>query len=234
MVGSRLPASTGARVGLSAVIGPDCPPKAIQWLQCYGVDTEGLTQSSLPTPRAWQLLEADGRRTQVWRTTFEDQELCAAMLRPAPRGMLRQASAYHIGIHPRHFDIDLLRSLKSGQYLGLPDSKDEDVGHTVLHTESKNTPWLSAETFTCADTPISSNRLKELLEVVDIFSPNLLEAESMVGISDPEKVFPLIGPVLLQLACITESSRLITVELFADHRGNVVVRRESNCCQDGC
>lgn len=35
------------------------------WLQQLGCDTSGLLLSDLPTPRAWQLFEWDGKRTQV-------------------------------------------------------------------------------------------------------------------------------------------------------------------------
>lgn len=35
------------------------------WLTDVGVDVSGLIEGQLPTPRAWQLFEEDGRRTQV-------------------------------------------------------------------------------------------------------------------------------------------------------------------------
>lgn len=35
------------------------------WLTAIGVDVSGLIEGQLPTPRAWQLFEEDGRRTQV-------------------------------------------------------------------------------------------------------------------------------------------------------------------------
>jgi hypothetical protein len=41
------------------------------WLSGVGVDVSGLIEGQLPTPRAWQLFEEDGTRTQVrptgWR-----------------------------------------------------------------------------------------------------------------------------------------------------------------------
>lgn len=38
------------------------------WLSGVGVDVSGLIESQLPTPRAWQLFEEDGTRTQVRQT----------------------------------------------------------------------------------------------------------------------------------------------------------------------
>ena len=58
-----------ASVGLSAGIGADLPEPALNWMQSAGIDTAGLRLSpEWPTLRAWQVLESDGRRTQVWRT----------------------------------------------------------------------------------------------------------------------------------------------------------------------
>ncbi|HXV44494.1 MAG TPA: hypothetical protein VEC96_15625, partial [Anaerolineae bacterium] len=56
------------RVGLVGGVGSDLPAEAQAWLAKMEIDTTGLRYSSQwPTPRAWQILEADGRRTQVWR-----------------------------------------------------------------------------------------------------------------------------------------------------------------------
>ena len=67
----------------------------------------------IPTPRAWQITEFDGRRTQVWRT----QPLPAlyAMLRP-PASTLppsyAAARAFHVGVHPERPDLDLLAAIR--------------------------------------------------------------------------------------------------------------------------
>lgn len=47
---------------------------------------------------------------------------------------------------------------------------------------------LSVETYTCCDSPPPDESLRELLAVVDIFSPNLAEAESIVGPGTPQQV----------------------------------------------
>ncbi len=82
-------------VGLVANVGADLPETAWAWLRDSGIDTAGVqvtdSKANL-TPRAWQVTEADGRRTQVWR------------VRPSGPASLpeayRQAQGYHIGIHP--------------------------------------------------------------------------------------------------------------------------------------
>ena len=185
--GYQVCGETAANVGLSAAIGSDCPAGTIDWLKRYGVATQVLIQSDRATPRAWQLFEADGLRTQVWRTRYPDDSLYASMLRPPWNTMapiLKQSSAYHIGVHPEHFEIDLLRSLKTRSI--APGSDGNTTG--IASPPGSQLPWLSAETFTQASRPISMERLQKLLSAVDLFSPNLVEAESMLGLQDPEQV----------------------------------------------
>ena len=54
------------RVGLAAGVGSDLPAAHAAWLHAMGADTSGLLDTpGRKTPRAWQVCEADGRRTQV-------------------------------------------------------------------------------------------------------------------------------------------------------------------------
>ena len=55
------------RVGLAAGVGKDLPLNCKAWLTSMGVDVSGLlvSEEGHPTPRAWQLFEEDGTRTQV-------------------------------------------------------------------------------------------------------------------------------------------------------------------------
>jgi hypothetical protein len=67
------------------------------------------------TPRAWQITEHDGRRTQVWRTPA--CPALYAMLRPPAAVLPPQyaaARAFHIGVHPERPDLTLLNALKAG------------------------------------------------------------------------------------------------------------------------
>jgi hypothetical protein len=103
--GSTAPAAT---LAISAGVGLDLPEAAEFWLQAHGVDLIGLQrrESPLPTPRAWQLFERDGHRTQVWRSLYSTQEECCRMLRPSFESMCaasKRSKAFHIGIHPGVF-----------------------------------------------------------------------------------------------------------------------------------
>ena len=72
-----------------------------------------IDTSYCPTPRAWQITEHDGRRTQVWRTPA--CPALYAMLRPPavvlPPSYLT-ARAFHIGVHPERPDLILLGALR--------------------------------------------------------------------------------------------------------------------------
>ncbi len=108
-----------------------------EWLRSIGADTSGLAQiPGRPTPRAWQIFEADGRRTQagtrislkaekkaknfiiisqVWRNKGDPCPALFEMLRPEFDSLpehFKRAKSFHIGIHPEHPPMKLLRKLK--------------------------------------------------------------------------------------------------------------------------
>ena len=114
-----------------------------------------------PTPRAWQAMEADGRRTQVWRVPPEaiQDHLTHAISRiPAE---LRPAQGYHMGIHPLDTEYEFLADLKATGAL------------------------LSIEPYKPAERLPTLAELEQLLTVADIFSPNLEEARSLLGNRQP-------------------------------------------------
>jgi hypothetical protein len=105
-----------ASVALAAGVNThDLPPSCTHWLASNGVDTSGLVAlpDGVPTPRAWQVCEADGKRTQVWRTPHEDDTL-----RPPPSllpSTLRGAASFHVGIHPnRRGHLEYVGQLRLG------------------------------------------------------------------------------------------------------------------------
>jgi sugar/nucleoside kinase (ribokinase family) len=158
-------------VGLAAGIGRDLPDGCLQWLTANGIDTSGLIvdHHQTPTPRAWQILENDGRRHEIWRTkqTPEQAEMLLPSVRSLPSSFrLAGCSAYHLGIHPEHPPLKLLQELR-----GLCG----DTGSPAL---------LSAETFTAARVPVPHSALRAYLSLLDIFSPNEMEATSILGFED--------------------------------------------------
>lgn len=151
--------SKDIRVALVAGVGEsDCPEECVRWLTERGVNVRGLIpQRGMPTPRAWQITENDGRRTQVWR--IDADEALYSMLRPRFATWpveVRHPRACHFGLNPVRPDFDLVRDLRGA-----------------------GVQLISVEPFTHATKPLSASSLKELVSMADVFSPNILEARSL-------------------------------------------------------
>jgi len=150
------------RVGLDAGVGRDLPPEVRAWLSACDVDASGLHVSELATPRAWQTLEEDGRRVQVWRVP--GQGLGVQLRRSVERlpQAYRRAKGFHLGVHPQDCESALIADL---QALGAA---------------------VSVEVFRPADHVMSDAQVRALVSGPDLFSPNLEEAVSMFGHRPPE------------------------------------------------
>ena len=175
--GMRLPALAGwteesGDVGLVAGIGRDLPDSARVWLAATGIDLAGVRETELPTPRAWQILESKGRRTQVWRV--EGHVISAQLGRTLDHipESYRQAKGFHLGIHPDEPDLDFIDQLRSMAGIGMP----------------AYCPVISLEPFKPADRPPSDAALRQLCTAADIFSPNVAEAQSLVGSGSPDEL----------------------------------------------
>jgi len=156
---------TAGTVGLCAGVGADFPLAAQQWLAGMGIDTAGVRlQPQYPTLRAWQILEEDGTRTQVWRTrgSVIPAHLAFApdLIPPAYWG----ARGFHFGVHPEHPNLAIMQALR---------------GRGTV---------VSVEPFRAAAQRLSDEELKTLLGSCDIFSPNVEEAISLVGEGTPEEL----------------------------------------------
>jgi len=151
-------------VGIIAGVGPDCPKEFYQWLETSRIDSSGIRVGSEPTPRAWQILESDGRRTQVWRTPFSQvQSYLERSLDTLPDAY-KKAAGVHLGVHPD----------------GLPAAASflkelHDSGMTV-----------SIEPFNVATQTVPKAVLQELSAWVQILSMNDREAASVLGPGQPE------------------------------------------------
>lgn len=168
------------RVGLAAGVGADFPQAARAWLQAAGIDTSAVRQTAQPTLRAWQLLEADGRHTQVWRSPISalpvNLGLDTATLPPTHRIL----QGLHTGIHPEEPNMQRLQALRA------------------------ITRVLSIETWRPAPSPLEPGAVSTWLQLADIFSPNLREAESLVGAGEP---------LLLALRLIELGGRVIALRM---------------------
>jgi sugar/nucleoside kinase (ribokinase family) len=175
--GMRLPALAGwskvGAVGLIAGVGSDLPDAEWRWLASAGIDVEGVrARGDLPTPRAWQVLEADGRRTQVWRV--EPRVIGAQLRRTLERipAAYHAARGFHLGVHPDEPDVEFIRQL----------------GKLEPQTADRRPPTISLEPFKPAERPPSDAALRDLCSAADVFSPNLAEAQSLVGSGAPDEL----------------------------------------------
>lgn len=149
-------------VGLVSGVGQDMPAANWAWLRATGIDTAGLRRSTRwPTVRAWQVCEADGQRTQVWRTPgpVVGAQLGRSLAHlPAS---YRRAKAFHLGVHPEAPDLDFIHALRG-------------LGGLV-----------SIEPFRPPQRPLKEAELRALLSAGQIFSPNREEAVALVGPGRP-------------------------------------------------
>lgn len=151
-------------IGLCGARGCDFPAAAQAWLDGMGIDCAGLRDyPEWPALRAWQITEWDGRRVQVWRSTE------AAVAAQLPLRFERIPAVYlgargfWYGVHPDRPNLDAARRLRA-------------CGMTV-----------GIEVFRHADRPLSDAQLRALASAAHILSPNLWEAETMLGAAPPDE-----------------------------------------------
>lgn len=161
---------TQGGVGLCAGVGADLPAGVQTWLDDFGIDTAGVHRHPHHrTLRAWQILEEDGRRTQVWRTPAH---LISAQLALTPERVppaYWAARGFHYGIHPERPNLAIAQALRAR---GMA---------------------VSIEPFRATQRPLSDGELSTLLAHCDIFSPNVAEARSLVGDGDPQTLVQRLG-----------------------------------------
>ena len=142
-------------IGIASGVGRDFDPA---WFVQSHIDIAGLRfHDTLPTMRAWQIIEEDERRTQVWRVPMQavgaHLNRSLDLLPPA----YHHAQAYHLGIHPDHPDINFIQSVAQ-----LP-----------------HRPLISVEVFKGADVMPTREQLERWLPLCGVFSANAAEAVSL-------------------------------------------------------
>lgn len=153
---------TNAGVGLCGGVGLDFPPEAERWLDEVGLDTQGLRRDpEHRSLRAWQIIEEDGRRTQVWRTQGVSIPTHLALKPEQVPAAYQSARGFHFGVHPESPNLRIMQALQAS-------------GVTV-----------SVEPFREASRPLTDAELHDLLTSCEIFSPNLVEAATLVGSGEP-------------------------------------------------
>lgn len=148
-------------VGLVSAIGRGLPRSAEEHLEALA-DTTGVARLDAPQPRAWQLFEADGHRTEVFRTGFSSFE----QMSPTPSDY-PPAYAGAGGVFLLSGDVSKVR--------GWVERLRRDNPGVVVYWE----PW---DVFMEA-----RNRpaFREVAHLVDVFSPNGVEAARLTGREDP-------------------------------------------------
>ena len=149
-------------VALVAAVGCDLPSTVRADLESLEIGLDGLYDLGLPTPRAWQVMEEDGRRTEIWRISPE--AIKASLDCPWTRipAALQKAEAYHMCLEPLKPAFKFLND---------------------VHTFGS---MVSAETSELALRHVTEQELKEFLAHLDVFSPNISEAESLLGPAAPQ------------------------------------------------
>lgn len=153
---------TQGGVGLCGGVGLDFPAEAQAWLDDMDIDTTGLRRDPAHRSlRAWQIIEEDGRRTQVWRTQGATIPTHLALRPEQVPTSYWAARGFHFGVHPEAPNLHIMQALQT---------------HGVT---------VSVEPFREASRPLSDAELRALLTSCELFSPNLVEAETLVGSGDP-------------------------------------------------
>ena len=155
--GMAVALGSGESVGLAAGIGDDLSDELLNPLYAAGINLDGLRRTPHPTPRAWQITEYDGRRTQVWRTQPKNLGEQLAMKWEYLPESYQQAQNFHRGIHPEDAPPSLALQLKK-------------MGKTV-----------SLEAFKAPVQPLSPVHQQAIFESCSIFSAATAELEAIIG-----------------------------------------------------
>lgn len=154
----------GTTVAFVSAIGHDFPTEHWERLSASGVDLSGVQRRQLPTPRAWQLFETDGQRTEVFRTPFEDLQRLEARPADFPQAYAGARGAYIMCDRPGslHSWVAHLRHMGVSLILWEPSA--------YLMSPQQRTDFASA------------------LPKVDIISPDLESAARLYENTNPQEL----------------------------------------------
>lgn len=151
------------RVGILAAVGEDLPESYKHQIEVY-FNHQGMLIRRTQTPRAWQVYEMDGTRTEVFRTEFQ------SFLEDSPRpGELPEAYQSAKGVH-------------------LQASTPEPLSAWLLFLTEIDCKWILWEPWDIYCQPENREEIRAFLALTDIFSPNLSEARRLTGYLDPVEI----------------------------------------------
>jgi len=164
-----------SQVGLFARVGPDF---GLDLLSPLDLAVNAVQINALPTPRAWQLYEEDGTRTQVSRISDDDWW---AQLTPTPNDLppLAGVQGVHMPLRGRDVEPEVVTTLtEAGVKLCL---------EPIVH--EKTSDWQRKIILDC-------------LRYAEIFSPGVTDAHLLLGerpVAELMTMFAKLGPRLVAL-----------------------------------
>jgi sugar/nucleoside kinase (ribokinase family) len=151
------------QVRFIAGVGSDFPHELEDQLSAV-FDMRGLIRRSSPTPRAWQLFEYDGHRSEIFRTGYENFLSVNPLPQEIPLEML-QVKGVHLQPH-------------------APDPLRE----WIVRLHQANCPFILWEPWGIFAIAENYPLVCEILPTVDCFSPNLEESLEMTGLNEPREI----------------------------------------------
>lgn len=148
------------QVGILAGVGKDLPERCKRALE-EAFDLQGLLLRSSPTPRAWQVYEPDGTRTEIFRTDFQN------FIDDSPQ------------------PGELPASYRSVRGVHLQAAAPEPLSSWLTILRDFGCEWIIWEPWDIYCQPENREVIRGLLPLVDIFSPNLAEAQRLTGHLQP-------------------------------------------------
>jgi len=178
------------QVGLVADIGRDFPPDLLQQLE-EKFDLQGVNHRDLKTTRAWQIFDEDDTRNEVFRTDMAEFWQMVARVENFPRAY---RNLYGIHLH----------------------SMGEDVAAWVSFLRTRGNPVILWEPWHIYCVPENHEYLRQTLPLVDIFAPNLQEAQQLLGLQEPQDLLDKFIQYGAKMAAIRMGAR---GSVFADESG---------------
>jgi len=150
----------GRRVGLVSGVGYDISDSMLTPLHRANIDLNGVRTTDRPTPRAWQLQEADDRRNQVWRISPE-----------------------HIGAQlQRHWDV-IPEAYQDAQHFHWGVHVSDGVPELV-HQLNEQQKQVSLEPFRVPPKTLTIEERQAFLASCFVFSPTAQELNAIMGTTD--------------------------------------------------
>jgi len=179
-------------IGIVAAVGQNIPTHCLKELGQF-FDLRGLQWRKNVTPRAWQVYESDGRRTEVFRTSLEELNSMA----PQPDELPTMYQSVR-GVH-------------------LQCAAPEPFKSWVRRLRNSSCKCILWEPWDIFCVPENRDEFRQLLPLVDIFSPNLLEAQRLTGLGKDD-------PVAITADLIADGIRCVVLRMGA--RGSLVALQD--------